>query len=431
MIPLLRRLLPQSRFGRNVAILMSGTVFAQAIPILTSPILTRLYSPDSFGAFALFISVATLCAMVATGKYDFAVMVTKEDQDARALVLLVLLLSMLFSGSLLFIGVIWGQYLFSLLHTSFSYDSFWVIGLPVTVMVLAIYQVFYVYTNRCSAYKRISFSQAAQAVVTAVANIGLGLTKDLHYYLIGSKLLGLFTSILILQATLGRSMRTFFTRQHWDALPVLARRYINFPKLSLPADMLSQVAADLPVYMLITLYGDASAGLYALSLRVVGAPLTIIGAAVQNVFRQEAAAHYSQHGECRQIYLRTFKVLAGLALVPFLLLGLLAAPLFGFIFGAQWVAAGEMTQVMIIMYYFKFVASPLSYMYFIVERQKEDLYLHFYIVLSGFSCIYLGAYLYHDVLYSLAFYAVNYAGIYLYIVLRGYQFARGHCKSAG
>lgn len=427
MINRLRRFLPQSHFGRNVAVLMSGTIFAQAIPILISPILTRLYSPDSFGSFALFISIATLLSMVATGKYDFAVMVAKEDPDARTLVVLVVLLSVVFSVGLWLVGLYWGQDLFSLLNTTVPYDPLWVGLLPMTVMILAMYQASYVYINRCGAYKCISLSQGGQAIVTSAANIGLGWTRDSYYYLIVSKLLGLLSSIVILQSAFG-SVRAFIAPVSWPSLWGLARRYVNFPKLSLPADMLSQVAADLPIYMLIALYGDASAGLYALSLRVVGVPLTIIGSAVQNVFRQEAAAYYSQHGECQRIYIRTFKVLAGLSLFPFLALGLLAVPLFGFIFGEQWVAAGEMTQIMIIMYYFKFIAGPLSYMYFIAEQQKEDLYLHVYIVLSSFILIYLGHVYYHNVIYSLAFYALNYTGIYLYVLVRCYQFSKGNGK---
>jgi len=39
---------------------MTGTTIAQAIPIAISPILTRLYTPEDFGVFALFIAITSI-----------------------------------------------------------------------------------------------------------------------------------------------------------------------------------------------------------------------------------------------------------------------------------------------------------------------------------------------------------------------------------
>ena len=54
---MLNKLNPKSEFSRNVLTLMTGTTIAQAIPIAISPILTRIYTPEDFGVFALFIGV--------------------------------------------------------------------------------------------------------------------------------------------------------------------------------------------------------------------------------------------------------------------------------------------------------------------------------------------------------------------------------------
>jgi len=54
---LLNKLKPRSEFSKNVLTLMTGTTIAQAIPIAITPILTRLYTPEDFGVFALFIVI--------------------------------------------------------------------------------------------------------------------------------------------------------------------------------------------------------------------------------------------------------------------------------------------------------------------------------------------------------------------------------------
>ena len=61
---------------------MTGTGLAQAIPIAISPILTRLYTPEEFGIFALYIAITAILTILVTGRYELAIMLPKEDEDA-------------------------------------------------------------------------------------------------------------------------------------------------------------------------------------------------------------------------------------------------------------------------------------------------------------------------------------------------------------
>ena len=78
---MLDNLKPKSEFSRNVLTLMTGTTIAQAIPIAISPILTRIYTPEDFGMFALYMSIASILSVVATGWYELAIMLLKKDED--------------------------------------------------------------------------------------------------------------------------------------------------------------------------------------------------------------------------------------------------------------------------------------------------------------------------------------------------------------
>ena len=94
---MLNRLKPKSEFARNVLTLMTGTTIAQAIPIAISPILTRIYTPEDFGIFALYMSMASILSVVATGRYELAIMLPKKDEDAINIVALSLIISFLVS----------------------------------------------------------------------------------------------------------------------------------------------------------------------------------------------------------------------------------------------------------------------------------------------------------------------------------------------
>lgn len=49
--------LPKNRFARSVSILAGGTAAGQAIVVLASPLLTRLYSPEDFGLLAVYAAL--------------------------------------------------------------------------------------------------------------------------------------------------------------------------------------------------------------------------------------------------------------------------------------------------------------------------------------------------------------------------------------
>ena len=70
--------------------LLSGSVLAHALPPALGPVLTRLYSPQDFGQFALLWAVASNLAVVVCARYDFALPL--EPRPRRAALLMALCL---------------------------------------------------------------------------------------------------------------------------------------------------------------------------------------------------------------------------------------------------------------------------------------------------------------------------------------------------
>ena len=59
--------LRNSQFVKNVALLLSGNVIGQLIPILASVLLTRLYSPNDFAVLAYFLTITGIVSVIASG----------------------------------------------------------------------------------------------------------------------------------------------------------------------------------------------------------------------------------------------------------------------------------------------------------------------------------------------------------------------------
>ena len=99
------RLWPQSASSRNVLKLAGGSAGSQLISVAAAPILTRLYGPESFGVLATFASILALLNVVSSLRYELAIAVPKDDDEAIALVWLCFVLVVI-SSALTALGVV-------------------------------------------------------------------------------------------------------------------------------------------------------------------------------------------------------------------------------------------------------------------------------------------------------------------------------------
>src|SRR5690606_9512079 len=105
----IRRILPRSKYARNVATLISGSAVAQAIPVAISPILTRIYTPEEFGIFATYLGIAAIASVLVTGRYELAIMLPERDEDAIQVAALSLLLTFVVSLFLLVVAIVFSE----------------------------------------------------------------------------------------------------------------------------------------------------------------------------------------------------------------------------------------------------------------------------------------------------------------------------------
>jgi O-antigen/teichoic acid export membrane protein len=129
-----------------------------------------------------------------------------------------------------------------------------------------------------------------------------------------------------------------------------------------------------PLLLLVGIYGAAVGGQYALAGRVGALPVTLVAAAVSQVFVAETARlAREQPLAMRDMFGRTTRTLALLAIGPFVLMAVLAPILAGLVFGDAWRDAGLFVTILAPMFYLQLVTSPTGGTLDVLERQ--DLHL--------------------------------------------------------
>lgn len=353
-----RRLLPQTSFAKNVMTLMTGTGLAQMLPIALSPVLTRLYTPQEFGVFALYGSICAILAVLVTGKYELAIIVARREGEAINLVAVTVVSSMVVSLLLLGMVVVWGEPIAELLgHPEVQS---WLYLIPFSTLILGCYYALNFWSNRCSRYKNMAISRVVQSGTGSAMQLAAGVSKIGLSGLILGQLLGQLVSTLYLATSLPPDERSLFRRITLKRMKCVARRHIGYPKLMMPGQAMSVGATEMPLLMLTVFFGAGIAGLYALAQRIMAAPLSLVASAIGDVYRQQAADQYASKGECLDIFIGSFKRLAIFAFLPTLPVLLFGPWLFAFVFGDAWRAAGEIASILSVLVFFQTLSSTLS-----------------------------------------------------------------------
>lgn len=354
--------LPQSEFGLNVLRLMTGTTIAKAISIAVIPILTRLYSPSDFGLFGFYASAVAVCAVLATGRYELAVVQARAPGDAEHLVVGSALLAAAFSGVLLIVILVAQQPLVSALGA--PEIGPWLYLLPLGVFLVAIYQTFSYWLNRNKEYRRMGGNRALQAGLAAGGNLAFGV--------LGFGVAGLILAQIIAQIlTMLLLFRRFWARRpeiRRDRTLSVYRRYLNYPKYDLAAGSMNVSAQQAPNLLLPPLFGASLAGQYYLVQRVFMLPIALFSSSVGSVFRQAATEQYHATGSFRKIFWSVFGKLVIVAVPPTIIFMIFAEELFAFVFGPDWVLAGEYARILAPMFMLKFIISPLTSAFYIRNK---------------------------------------------------------------
>ena len=383
---MLNKLKPKSEFSRNVLTLMTGTTIAQAIPIAISPILTRLYTPEDFGVVGLFGAISGIFGAIATGKYELAIMLPKKDEDAINIFALGLIITAILTFVLLILVILFASNIAILLDN--EEIGFWLYFIPISVFFTGIFNLLNYFNNRKKNYKDIANAIIIKSIVSAVIQLSIGFIKDGVTGLISGNLsaqvfanMRLFKNIIKDKVLISKIKRV--------KIIALAKRYKDFPKFTMWAGLANILSRNLTNILISIFYGISTLGFYGLVQRVLGMPSALIGNSISQVFYQQATKEKQETGKAVKSFNSTVKKLIILAVPSFGILFFIVEDLFAFVFGEEWRMAGTYAQIVVPLFFIRFISSTVSMINVVFEQQKIGLYINILLLIGslGSFCI--------------------------------------------
>lgn len=361
----------------SLTILASGSLIAQLMTALEQIFLARIFSPAALGVYSFLISFPHACIGMICGRYDLALVYEDDESKVLALVKLTFVINLVLS-TVLSLG--YAAYIFFFTE----YQQF-VYLVPVIFIYLVSYgltNTLNYYNNRHAQYKMITkmhmlrtFAQCFGTVVFGLIFVVLFQIDSLQVsvpilvipYCVGM-LFGVFTQGKGLFSHY-KEIKAVTGKELWE----IAKKHKKQPLVSAPATFANSFSYSLITMSMSNLFDAAVTGYYSISTKLLGMPISLISGNLSKVFMEQAAKEYNTTGKFKKAFNKTFLFLFALAVPMFLCMYFLAPPVCAWLFGGDWVIAGDYIKILAMMFAFRFIATALSPGLYVCRKQFSEL----------------------------------------------------------
>lgn len=359
----MKRLLNQlrSEYFSNISIQLVGTGLAQLIPFIVSPILTRLYPETSFATYALFMAIAAVLIVPNGGRYFYAIVIPKDDDEALEIGKLSFWLVLLYNGLLLLLVLLF----YKPLNRFYELDGLW-FAIPIYVAFFGIYNIALYLSVRRKLFRTNAIAKIVQTASAAIVGIVLSFFGLIFSGLILGKLAGVITSIPFLRVKLN-------LKSDLSNLMAVAKTYVDYPKVTILPSLLDIFSVQALIFFVGLYYSDETLGYLGLTNMILVAPLALIGISFRDVFYQKIAVLFNE-----KAHKKAKKLFFGSAIILFLIGGVVTAilfffgePIFSFVYGSNWIISGKFAVILGFAFWAKLCASPLSSIFNATHQLKS------------------------------------------------------------
>ncbi|UII77605.1 oligosaccharide flippase family protein [Flagellimonas sp. HMM57] len=404
-----------NQFVKNVSFLASGTFIAQCVGVLAAPILSRLYDQNDFGYLGGVVTLSLILSSTATLKFEMAIVPAKQDKEKNALIMLSTVSLVGFVLFFCLVGLFDPGVLKALSGIEFGVKGTLLIG--TLSLILGVNAILIQLTNREKKYKRLAKKSIFDKLSLTGSQLLLAFFIGTGISLVLGNIIGAVFGLLILLPPFWKELISI--NHNIRVLKKTAKKFYRYPLYTAPQNLLNSVSQGLPVIMFGSYFGVIEVGAYFFAMRILQLPSALIGNSVRQVFFKEAAEHDENHLLLKKKFKKVTFTLLLVALAPMGVLFFMGDSIFAFAFGPEWTKAGDYASWMFLWVGLMFANPPSSAMYYILNRQKQQLFIEIVSFTLRFFSLYYGG-LAGSMLLSVKLFSLT--GILVNLIYIGYIF---------
>lgn len=376
------------KFYLNVFKIAGATAIAQLIGIVTVPVISRLFSPDTVGQYALITSIAGILGVFGTGRYELALMLPEERENALSILSGTLIISLVFSALIFIMMFLFKELLIS--FSTFKNISQYILIIPFYILLNCLQRLFTYWFNREKQFGLNAKLIVFNSVTSKLGTVGLGAAG-----LIATSSF-VIVNLLVQFFELGIRVCTFI-KKNGKSLSILSFsdiksemvRYKNFPLVDIWSGFLDSGSLLIVPILLSIYFSTTDVGLYSQSLSIVQLPLSLIASAFGQVFFQRLSEDIHTDNFSK-VVTEAIALMMIIGIPVFTVIFFWGQEIFTFFLGSRWAMSGVYAELLAPWCFLKLCFSPLSTIFSAMQRQGITLFIAFVTLSSRILAIVIG-----------------------------------------
>lgn len=361
----------KSTIFKNIAMLFSSSTIAQMLPVLISPIVARLYNPNDYALLAAFSSITIITTILSTGMYDVAIVLDKDDESAMNTAAASLIFTLSFTLLTAIVILIFSHLIVRIIHNKDIVHYLWLV--PVSIISTGLYKILNMWTNRKKRFPRISLNRIYMSILSSFFLLFFGYFRLGGLGLVYGVVLSQFVITLILLTQTIVDDKSLFGSVTTARIRISFIHHRHFLFFNLPQAFLDGFRESSIIIIISNCFGQVILGSFTFAYNILSKCVRFSGESIGQIYYQRASERINTNKSNKDIFRVTSLSLMAISLPIFTIFAIWGHNIFQFVFGEVWIQAGYLTQILALLFFLRFVISPISSTPIIYNRQKQFL----------------------------------------------------------
>lgn len=392
-------------FINNTLKLSSSSVLLMLLPLVVTPILSRLYTPVDYSDWGVFASVVQIVNSFLFLSYEHTIVRENEAKNVPSLIVLCLIVSSTIIAIVYLLFSIGCQ-----LDIKFFVD-FPSIGLLIAILFIGgLYTLTSNVANREKKYGPMAIANIINGTSQAILRIALGLWPIISFGLIVGNVIAYLIGVTFLIISLFKVLKTYpFKSVTFSDVRQSAIRNKKFAVFDAPARFIEFAIGHLALIVLSLFWAKSEIGCYSMIVQFVLLPISIVGSAMGNVFYRELSENIGNREAIQTATRRAAKITFAISLAPILFLVFGGDILLEKFLGSQWIGSGRMALCMVAYSVPIIMSEPLLPIYRVLDKQEIRFRFNVVNFVLSIGLLIATSFLFKDIYMVVMIYSISYA----------------------
>lgn len=349
----------------NQAVLV---LIAQLIPIVLSPIITRLYDENAVAEITGLVSFSSILLVFSSLKIENAIVLENDNSKAKEVVLLTMALSVIYAIISIVIVLVFQDQIAKIFKVTRIIKY-----IPLYILSYSLLNILNFWFVRLKKFKLKAYSKLIESIFYVII-------LCLLYSVIGKNQYGLafgkIFGVLIAFLTLFKYSKIKIKRVPIVNLKKLLIKYKEFPIHNAPSNLINVIGLQLLIVFIGAYFSKENFGFFGLANMVILIPISFISQSVGSIFFQKISENFilKKYSFVKKTFYQTLIMLLIIAVPIYIIIYSFSEQLFVFVYGENWLMSGKIAKMLALVFLFQMTVSPLGVFLIAINKVKVNAY---------------------------------------------------------